>query len=66
MSESVIDVSGLTRRFGAMTALDSVTVSMARGGVSRAERGRGVYGDGEGAVKGNDARLQVQLDCANR
>ena len=33
MSESVISVSRLTRRFGAKTALSSVTVSVARGGV---------------------------------
>jgi ABC-2 type transport system ATP-binding protein len=33
MGESVIDVSELTRRFGAKTALDSVSVSMQRGAV---------------------------------
>ena len=33
MSESVINVSELTRRFGPKTALDSVSVSMARGAV---------------------------------
>ena len=33
MSESVISVSELTRRFGATTALDSVTLSMPRGAV---------------------------------
>jgi ABC-2 type transport system ATP-binding protein len=33
VSESVIDVSELTRRFGAKTALLSVTLSMPRGGV---------------------------------
>ena len=33
MSEPVIDVSELTRRFGAKTALDSVSVSMPRGAV---------------------------------
>jgi ABC-2 type transport system ATP-binding protein len=33
LSESVIDVSELTRRFGAKTVLDSVTVSMPRGAV---------------------------------
>jgi len=33
VSESVIDVSTLTRRFGAKTALDSVSVSMPRGAV---------------------------------
>lgn len=33
MSESVIAVSNLTRRFGATTALDSVSVSMDRGAV---------------------------------
>jgi ABC-2 type transport system ATP-binding protein len=33
MSEPVIDVSGLTRRFGDKTALDSVSVSMPRGAV---------------------------------
>ena len=33
MSESVINVSELTRRFGAKTALDSVSVSMPRGAV---------------------------------
>src|SRR6266576_1480968 len=33
MSDSVIDVSGLTRRFGDKTALDSVSVSMPRGAV---------------------------------
>jgi ABC-2 type transport system ATP-binding protein len=32
-SESVIAVSGLTRRFGAKTALDDVSLSIARGGV---------------------------------
>jgi len=32
-AEPVIDVATLTRRFGSRTALDSVTVSMARGGV---------------------------------
>jgi ABC-2 type transport system ATP-binding protein len=31
--ESVLEVSGLTRRFGATTALDSVTLSLPRGGV---------------------------------
>ena len=35
MSEPVIEVSGLTRRFGTKTALDSVSVSMPR---------RAVYG----------------------
>jgi len=33
MSEPVIDVSGLTRRFGDNTALDSVSVAMPRGAV---------------------------------
>jgi ABC-2 type transport system ATP-binding protein len=33
MSEQVIDVSGLTRRFGGKTALDSVNLSLARGAV---------------------------------
>ena len=33
MSDPVIEVSGLTRRFGAKTALDSVTLSMPRGAV---------------------------------
>ena len=33
MGEPVIDVSGLTRRFGAMTALDSVSLSLPRGAV---------------------------------
>src|SRR3979409_989534 len=33
MSEQVIDVSGLTRRFGGKTALDSVNLSMPRGAV---------------------------------
>src|SRR5687767_6920719 len=33
MSEPVIDVSGLTRRFGGKAALDSVSVSMPRGAV---------------------------------
>jgi ABC-2 type transport system ATP-binding protein len=33
LSESVINVSGLTRRFGPKTALDSVSVSMPRGAV---------------------------------
>ena len=33
MTDPVIDVSGLTRRFGARTALASVTVSVPRGGV---------------------------------
>ncbi|MEP6858669.1 MAG: ABC transporter ATP-binding protein [Gemmatimonadales bacterium] len=33
MSEPVIDVSGLTRRFGAKPALDSVSLSMPRGAV---------------------------------
>jgi ABC-2 type transport system ATP-binding protein len=33
LSESVINVSGLTRRFGAKTALESVSVSMPRGAV---------------------------------
>jgi len=33
MTEPVIDVSGLTRRFGDKTALDSVSVSMPRGAV---------------------------------
>ncbi len=33
MSESVISVSALTRRFGAKTALDSVSVSLPRGAV---------------------------------
>ncbi|HSG01694.1 MAG TPA: ABC transporter ATP-binding protein [Vicinamibacterales bacterium] len=33
MSESVITVSGLTRRFGAKTALESVSLSIARGSV---------------------------------
>jgi ABC-2 type transport system ATP-binding protein len=33
LSESVINVSGLTRRFGAKTALDSVSVYMPRGAV---------------------------------
>lgn len=33
MSESVIDIKELTRRFGAMTALDSVSLSMPRGAV---------------------------------
>ena len=33
MSESIIDVSELTRRFGNKTALDSVSVSMPRGAV---------------------------------
>src|SRR5467141_4939290 len=33
VSESVIDVSTLTRRFGAKTALDSVSVSVPRGAV---------------------------------
>ncbi len=33
MSESVVNVSGLTRRFGAKTALASVSLSMSRGGV---------------------------------
>lgn len=33
MSESVINVAGLTRRFGAMTALDSVTFTVACGSV---------------------------------
>jgi len=33
VSESVINVSDLTRRFGARTALDSVTLSIPRGGV---------------------------------
>jgi ABC-2 type transport system ATP-binding protein len=33
VSESIIHVSGLTRRFGAKTALDSVDLSLPRGGV---------------------------------
>ena len=33
MSESVINVSGLTRHFGVKTALDSVSLSMPRGAV---------------------------------
>ena len=33
MSEPIIAVSGLTRRFGAKTALDSVDLTIARGGV---------------------------------
>jgi len=33
MTESVITVSGLTRRFGSKTALDSVTLSLPRGAV---------------------------------
>jgi len=33
VSDSVIDVSGLTRRFGGKTALDSVSLTIARGGV---------------------------------
>src|SRR3954465_3548707 len=33
MSDSVIDVSGLTRRFGDKTALDSVRLSMPHGAV---------------------------------
>ncbi|MDQ3673557.1 MAG: ABC transporter ATP-binding protein [Gemmatimonadota bacterium] len=33
MSESVIDISQLTRRFGAKTALDSVSLSLPRGAV---------------------------------
>jgi len=33
MSEQVIDVSGLTRRFGGKTALDSVNLSLPRGAV---------------------------------
>jgi len=33
MSDSVIDVAGLTRRFGAKAALDSVTLSLPRGAV---------------------------------
>lgn len=33
MSESVVDVSGLTRRFGAKAALASVSLSMSRGAV---------------------------------
>lgn len=33
MSEPVIEISGLTRRFGGMTALDNVTLSTSRGGV---------------------------------
>jgi ABC-2 type transport system ATP-binding protein len=33
VSESVINVSGLTRRFGATTALDSVSLSLPRGAV---------------------------------
>ena len=33
MTDSVVEVSGLTRRFGAKTALDSVDFSMARGAV---------------------------------
>jgi len=33
VSEAVIDVSGLTRRFGGATALDSVTLSIPRGAV---------------------------------
>jgi ABC-2 type transport system ATP-binding protein len=33
VSESIIDVSGLTRQFGAVTALDAVSLSMPRGGV---------------------------------
>ena len=33
MSESIINISELTRRFGAKTALDSVSVSMPRGAV---------------------------------
>ena len=33
MSESLIDVSGLTRRFGSRTVLDSVSLSMPRGAV---------------------------------
>ena len=33
MSEPVIDVSGLTRRFGAKIALNSVSMSMPRGAV---------------------------------
>ena len=33
MSEAIIHVSDLTRRFGATTALDSVSVSMSRGAV---------------------------------
>src|SRR5687767_10227500 len=33
VSESVIDISGLTRRFGAKTALDAVSLSLPRGAV---------------------------------
>src|SRR3954470_23304365 len=33
VSDAVIEVSGLTRRFGGRTALDSVSLSLARGGV---------------------------------
>ncbi|HEY6059976.1 MAG TPA: ATP-binding cassette domain-containing protein, partial [Gemmatimonadales bacterium] len=33
MSDLVLDVSGLTRRFGATTALDAVSLSLPRGGV---------------------------------
>lgn len=33
MTESVIEISGVTRRFGTKTALDSVSVSMPRGAV---------------------------------
>ena len=33
MSESVIAISDLTRRFGAKTALDAVSLSVPRGGV---------------------------------
>ncbi len=33
MSEAVIDISGLTRRFGGATALDSVSLSIPRGAV---------------------------------
>jgi ABC-2 type transport system ATP-binding protein len=33
VSDSIITVSGLTRRFGAVTALDAVSLSLPRGAV---------------------------------
>ncbi len=33
MADSVIEISGLTRRFGAKTALDAITLTIPRGGV---------------------------------
>ena len=52
VSESVIRVSELTRRFGGTTALDSVSVSFPRGAVyTRRERAAADHGSGTRASK---------------